>query len=163
MEINGQFLLNTLKKAIEINSVLPREEELAAFFADEIRSLGLEPGWHVVAPSRPNVYATADLGSSDDMLLLTGHLDTVGVAANWETNPFEAVESEGRLFGLGVLDMKAGLVCALAAFKALMEDSTLHGKLGKIGFAATVDEEGFGLGAKALLETDYGNSAGIYG
>lgn len=38
-------------------------------------------------PGRPNVYATADLGSSDDMLLLTGHLDTVGVAANWETNP----------------------------------------------------------------------------
>ena len=57
--------------------------------------------------------------------------------------------------------MKAGLVCALVAFKALLEDSTLHGKLGKIGFAATVDEEGFGLGAKALLETDYGNSAGI--
>ena len=161
MEINGHYLLDTLKKAIEINSVPPREEELAAFFADEIRSLGLEPEWHEVAPSRPNVYATADLGSSDDMLLLTGHLDTVGVAANWETNPFEAVESEGRLYGLGVLDMKAGLVCALAALKALLEDSTLNGKLGKIGFAATVDEEGFGLGAKALLETDYGNSAGI--
>ena len=126
MEINGHYLLDTLKQAVEINSVLPHEEELAAFLADEIRSLGLEPEWHVVAPGRPNVYVTADLGSSDDVLLLTGHLDTVGVAANWETNPFEAIESEGRLYGLGVLDMKAGLVCALAAFKALLEDSTLH-------------------------------------
>ena len=72
-----------LKQVIEINSVLPHEEELAAFFADEIRSLGLEPEWHVIAPGRPNVYVTANLGSSDDMLLLTGHLDTVGVATNW--------------------------------------------------------------------------------
>jgi acetylornithine deacetylase/succinyl-diaminopimelate desuccinylase-like protein len=57
--------------------------------------------------------------------------------------------------------MKSGLVCALAAFKALIEDSALHNKLGKIAFAATVDEEGLGLGARALLETGYGNSAGI--
>jgi len=161
MGVNGQYLLDTLKQAIEINSVLPHEEELAAFFADEIRSLGLEPEWQVLAPGRPNVYATADFGASDDMLLLTGHLDTVGVAANWKTNPFEAIESEGRLYGLGALDMKAGLVCALAAFKALLEDDRSHAKLGKVAFAATVDEEGLGIGARALLETDYGSSAGI--
>ncbi len=36
-DAHGKHLL---KKAIEINSVLPHEEELAAFFADEIRSPG---------------------------------------------------------------------------------------------------------------------------
>lgn len=95
MEINGHYLLDTLKKAIEINSVLPREEELAAFFADEIRRLGLEPEWHVVAPSRPNVYATADLGPSDDLLLVTGHLDTVGVAANWKQIHLKRLKAKG--------------------------------------------------------------------
>ena len=161
MEIDQSYLLETLKKAIEIKSVLPHEEKLAAFFAGEVRKLGLEPEWHVVAPGRPNVYATADLGPADEMLLLTGHLDTVDVAEGWETNPFEAVERDGKLFGLGAFDMKSGLVCALAAFKALVEDRSLQGKLGKIAFAATVDEEGLGLGARALLATEYGKSAGI--
>lgn len=162
MQIDQTTLLDTLKRAIEINSVLPHEEALASFFAAEVRKLGLEPQWHMVAPGRPNVYATADLGPSDDMLLLTGHLDTVDVAANWQTDPFEAVERDGKLYGLGSFDMKSGLVCAFAAFKALVEDRSLHGRLGKIAFAATVDEEGLGLGARALLETEYGKSAGIF-
>ncbi|MEM7118344.1 MAG: M20/M25/M40 family metallo-hydrolase [Chloroflexota bacterium] len=161
MEINAGYLLDTLKTAVEINSVVPVEEKLSAFFADEIRKLGLEPEWEVVAPGRPNVYALADLGPSDDMLLLTGHLDTVDVAENWETDPFKAVEKDGKLYGLGSYDMKSGLVCSFAAFKALIEDKSLHGKLGKIAFAATVDEEGLGLGAKALLKTKYGQSKGI--
>lgn len=161
MQIDGKYLLETLKKTIAINSVVPVEEDLTAFFADEIRKMGLEPEWHEVAPKRPNVYATADLGPSDDMLLLTGHLDTVDVAENWETDPFEAVEKDGKLYGLGSYDMKSGLVCAFAAFKALVEDKSLHGKLGKIAFAATVDEEGYGLGAKELLKTAYGQSKGI--
>jgi len=162
MQIDQTYLLDTLKKAIQINSVVPHEEALAAFFADGIRTLGIEPEWHVVAPGRPNVYALADLGPADDLLLLTGHLDTVGVAANWATNPFKAVERDGKLYGLGSFDMKSGLVCAFATFKALVEDSALHSKLGKIAFAATVDEEALGLGAKALLKTVYGKSAGIF-
>jgi acetylornithine deacetylase/succinyl-diaminopimelate desuccinylase-like protein len=160
--IDHNYLLATLKKAIQINSVLPHEEALAEFFADEIRKLGLEPEWQVVAKGRPNVYAQADLGPAEDLLLLTGHLDTVDVAANWQSDPLAAVERTGKLYGLGAFDMKSGLVCALTAFKALVEEPARHSKLGKIAFAATVDEEGLGLGAKALLKTHYGKSAGIF-
>ena len=161
MPIDSTYLLDMLKKSIQINSVTPVEEKLAAFFADEIRKLGLEPEWDVVAPGRPNVYAVADLGPSDEMLLLTGHLDTVGIAANWETDPFDPVEKDGRLYGLGSYDMKSGLVCCFAAFKALVEDPASKGKLGKIAFAATVDEEGYGTGAEALLMSPYGKADGI--
>lgn len=166
MQADRGYLLETLKRAVQIDSILPHEEALAAFFADEVRKLGIEPEWHEVSPGRPNVYATADLGPAEEMLLLTGHLDTVGVAENWQTDPFEPVERDRKLFGLGAYDMKSGLVCCLAAFKALVEARELHGKrgkiaLGKIGFAATVDEEGLGQGARALLATDYGKSAGV--
>lgn len=51
MRIDNSYLLETLKKAIQINSVIPHEEALAAFFADEVRKLGLEPEWHLVAPA----------------------------------------------------------------------------------------------------------------
>ncbi len=156
--INTAYLLDTLKQAIRINSIIPAEEALASFFAAKIGELGYEPSWHEVAPGRPNVYARADLGPNDRFLTLSGHLDTVDVAANWPSDPFEPVEHEGRLYGLGAMDMKAGLACALSAFKALSEAKELHGKLGRLGLAFTVDEEGYGLGARALLDTEYGQS-----
>jgi acetylornithine deacetylase/succinyl-diaminopimelate desuccinylase-like protein len=158
LPINTNYLIDMLKQAIRINSILPHEEELATFFAEKIRALGIEPEWHQVAPGRPNVYASADLGPSDRFLTLTGHLDTVDVALNWPTDPFDPVEQDGRLYGLGSVDMKAGLACALTAFKALVDAKELHGKLGRLGLAFTVDEEGYGLGAKALLESEYGQS-----
>lgn len=161
MSLDTAYLLTLVKQTIEIDSITPHEETLAAFFADEIRKLGIDPQWHEVAPGRPNVYSKARLGPADDMLLLTGHLDTVDIAENWETPPLKAVEKDGKLFGLGSYDMKSGLVCAFMSFKTLLEDKSLHSKLGTIAFAATVDEEGYGLGAKALLETEYKDSTGI--
>jgi acetylornithine deacetylase/succinyl-diaminopimelate desuccinylase family protein len=158
IEIDKTYLLDTLKEMIRINSIIPHEEKLAAYIADKIREMGLEPEWHEVAPGRPNVYARADLGNNGRFLTLTGHTDTVDVAANWPTNPFDPVEKDGKLYGLGSMDMKAGVACALTAFKALLEATELHGRFGKLGFAATVDEEGYGTGARALLQTEYGQS-----
>ncbi len=126
--------------------------------ADEIRQLGLEPEWHDVAPGRPNVCCSVRLGPKSGLVTFTGHLDTVDVAAGWETDPFVPTERNGRLYGLGALDMKSGLACALSAFRRLLETKELHSNLGEIGFAATSDEEGLGTGARALLATRFGKS-----
>ena len=158
MKIDTGYLLDTLKQMIRINSILPHEEALATFIAAELRKMGVEPEWHEVSPGRPNVYAMADLGGSDKLLTFTGHTDRVDIALNWPTDPFDPVEKDGKLYGLGSMDMKAGVACALVAFKTLLEAEELHGRLGKIGFAATVDEEAMGTGARALLETKYGKS-----
>jgi glutamate carboxypeptidase len=50
-------------------------------------------------------------------LLLLGHLDTVWPLGTLKTMPFR--EANGRLWGPGVLDMKAGVVMALTALSAL--------------------------------------------
>ncbi|MEM7800086.1 MAG: M20/M25/M40 family metallo-hydrolase [Chloroflexota bacterium] len=155
IHIDQTFLFETLKESIRINSILPYEEAYARFLAERLKSIGAEPEWDVVSTGRPNVYASAELGPSDRFMLLTGHSDTVDIADGWSTDPFEPVIKDGRLYGLGSFDMKSGLICALAAFKALLETPELHGRLGKVGFAATVDEEGYGSGAKALLNTPY--------
>ena len=155
LTIDIDFLIRTLEESIRINSIIPKEEAYAAFLADTIRSIGIEPEWDEVAPGRPNVYASADLGPSERFILLTGHTDTVDIADGWSTDPFEPVQKDGRMYGLGSFDMKSGLICGLAAFKALIDDKSLYGKLGRVGFAATVDEEGYGVGAKALLDTEY--------
>ncbi len=156
IEINQDYLKNALREMIRIDSALPHEERLAAYIADQIRALGIEPDWQEVAPGRPNVGAIAELGPSDRFLVFSGHSDTVPAAAGWETDPLEPVEKDGRLYGLGAINMKSGLACMLAAFKALVEAKEYRGQLGRLGLAVTVDQEGHSYGARALLNTAYG-------
>ena len=42
-------------------------------------------------------------------LLFTGHLDTKPVCEGWQRDPFDGAIENGRLYGHGVMDMKAGL------------------------------------------------------
>ena len=156
LAVDTAYLIDTLKTMVSIDSILPHEKRLAEFIADELRAMGVEPEWHKVAPGRPNVYCAVDLGPTHRFLVFSGHSDTVGVALGWETNPFQLTECDGRLYGLGAVNMKGGLACSLTAFKALVEAKELHGSLGRLGFAITVDQEGHSMGAKALLETEYG-------
>jgi glutamate carboxypeptidase len=57
-------------------------------------------------------------------ILLLGHFDTVWPLGTLPAMPWR--ESRGRLWGPGILDMKAGIVQMLFALEALIE---LHGKL----------------------------------
>src|SRR3984957_1595046 len=57
--------------------------------------------------------------SKQKPVLLLGHLDTVWPLGTLKTMPWR--EADGRYWGPGVLDMKAGVVIALAAIKALQE------------------------------------------
>ena len=61
---------------------------------------------------------------NDKGVLLLGHLDTVWPVGTLAQMPWR--EAEGKLWGPGVLDMKAGVVMALEAIGALR---TLHGRL----------------------------------
>ncbi|MGI8771066.1 MAG: M20 family metallopeptidase [Acidobacteriaceae bacterium] len=56
-------------------------------------------------------------------VMLLGHLDTVWPIGTLRTMPFR-VEA-GRAYGPGVFDMKAGVVMALAALRALQESAAL--------------------------------------
>lgn len=147
------------QRMVRIPSVLPHEQAMSEFVADQIRDLGLEPRWQEVSPGRSNVWCVASVGSRDSLVTLTGHVDTVDVAAGWKTDPFQPILIDGRLYGLGAVDMKSGLACALAAFERLLKNRDGFPNLGRIAFAATVDEEGLGTGARALLQTDLGASS----
>jgi glutamate carboxypeptidase len=61
--------------------------------------------------------------SKEKPLLLLGHLDTVWPLGTLKSMPWR--EAEGRLWGPGVFDMKAGVVMALAALKSLREADAL--------------------------------------
>lgn len=84
-------------------------------------------------------------------LLLDGHIDVVpvGEPSSWTVDPWRGALRDGRLFGRGVCDMKAGLCAALFAAKALL-DAEVHLR-GRLLVASVVGEEDGGLGTLATL------------
>lgn len=65
--------------------------------------------------------------NKDEIVAVVGHLDVVpcGDIENWNTNPFEMVEKDGKFYGRGVLDDKGPLLAAYFAVKAF-KDSGLR-------------------------------------
>jgi cysteinylglycine-S-conjugate dipeptidase len=89
----------------------------------DVRLLELPPGpdGAVVHP-----YVTGSwLGAGDEAptVLLYAHHDVqpVATAANWATEPFDPTEREGRLYGRGAADDKAGILAHVAALRAWRE------------------------------------------
>jgi len=101
------------------------------------------------------------VGSDDGKsLILCGHIDTVapGDIENWDTIPLKATLKEGRLYGRGTTDMKAGLIGALYALKAVTDTVKLKGK---VIFESVIGEEDGGCGALATCLRGYKGDAGI--
>ncbi len=82
---------------------------------------------------------------SGPQLLVNGHVDTVPLCDGWTVDPYEGIEKDGRLYGLGSLDMKAGVAASVFMLEALVEAGVEL--KGDILFTAVSDEEGpYGLG-----------------
>ena len=67
----------------------------------------------------------------------------------WSRPPYEPAVVDGWLYGRGSGDMKAGIVCAMAAYKAVL-DMGLR-PAGTVGFNAVLNEEDTGAGTLATL------------
>lgn len=54
-------------------------------------------------------------------ILLNGHLDTVGSKGEWIYDKYQAYEVDGKIYGLGAADMKAGCAVAVQVFEAIAQ------------------------------------------
>ena len=130
------------------------EAAAAAWVEARCRELGLRTVVSYPHPARPNVIATygPDGGAT---LMFEGHTDVVteGDAAQWTDPPFSAAIRDGRIYGRGANDMKAGLVCALVALKALVQSGVRL--KGSVLLGALCDEEGGMLGVKHFVDSGW--------
>lgn len=140
--------IELLQKLISIKSDYPNEKLIGDFLFQQLQLLGFNTQKQLVESDRYNIIGEKGSGSS---CLFYGHMDTVPVQGEWNTNPFELIETNGKLFGLGAMDMKGGIFCLLEALK---ETSDTYCKF-KIKIAFCVDEENISKGAFKLLESDF--------
>jgi len=82
-----------------------------------------------------NLFIYKKFGDGDH-LCFAGHVDVVPAGSGWDSDPYEALERDGYIYGRGTQDMKSGV----AAFtQALKESKNFQGTLSLL---LTSDEEG---------------------
>ena len=102
--------------------------------------------------TRANLITTIGNNAPDTPTFVFGvHIDVVPAsAANWKTNPFEAVEKGGKIYGRGACDMQGGICAAAQALVEIVQSGTAL--KGRVIFAATAGEETDSCGVKRFIE-----------
>jgi acetylornithine deacetylase len=169
--IDGQAESQTvLARLVRHRSLLGEEASCLEDMVEVFATLGLEPFRVPVDPialanhpgfSPPLIgYAGRDnvatihrpREATGKSLMLQGHIDVVpeGAADLWTTPPFEPSIREGRMYGRGAGDMKAGLVSAIMAWRAIRACGLQPAA--ELQFAAVIEEECTGNGALAVMQ-----------
>lgn len=123
--------------------------ELMDYVRGYLRELGVEC---LLLPdasgTKANLYAT--LGPADRPgIILSGHTDVVPVdGQDWSSDPFVAVEREGRLYGRGTADMKGFVALVLA----LAPEFLRRGLETPLHIALSYDEEIGCVGVHSLVD-----------
>jgi succinyl-diaminopimelate desuccinylase len=104
---------------------------------------------HTLAHPRINVVGRRRGRSDRPRVHLNGHFDVVPAGDGWTLDPFAAVVRDGRIYGRGSTDMKAGLASAVYAVEAIRRAGVPL--TGSVEVSGTVDEESGGFAGVAWL------------
>jgi succinyl-diaminopimelate desuccinylase len=103
---------------------------------------------HTARYPRVNVIGSRR-GGPGPVVHLNGHIDVVPAGEGWTVDPFGGLVRDGKIYGRGVCDMKAGIAAAVFAAEAIERAGvTLPGT---IEISGTVDEESGGFAGVAHL------------
>lgn len=136
--------------------------------ADLLRSCGVS-GVRLleIDGAHPAVYGEVEGPPGAPTVLLYAHHDVQppGPAEQWDSGPFEPVERDGRLYGRGAADDKAGVIVHAGAIRAFDGSIPVNVKLfiegeeevGSTHVDAFIDEYGDLLAADVVVIADSGN------
>ncbi len=99
---------------------------MASFMAETFDEIGLAVQWQQVEQGRANVLGTLSGAGGGPSLMFNGHMDTsysgrepwLAHVPGFQPEPFVR---DGRLYGLGISNMKGALACYVEAVRALLD------------------------------------------
>ena len=152
--VDRDRLVETAGRMIDVHSFTGDEQGMAELMVDLYRSLGLHVQWQQVEDGRANAVGTWAGSGGGKTLMFNGHMDTsYSGREEWLRDvpgfqPQHFVE-DGRLYGLGISNMKGALACYVEAVHAL-QDAGVRLR-GDVMLAAVCGE---------IEKTQYGDAVG---
>lgn len=141
----------------DIVSITGEEEEVAKYLGGEFEKLGMEVEYQYVEDGRPNVIGRLKGSGGGATLMFNAHMDHFD-------NPQETVVEDDRIYGRGLVNMKAAFPCYIEAVAALQKagvklkgDLIIAGVVGEIEKAQVgrfqgKSYRGAGVGARYLMD-----------
>jgi succinyl-diaminopimelate desuccinylase len=162
MEVDraAEEIVQYTRDLVRIPTVNPPGEEYEAcarFIGEDLGRRGFDVEY-IAAAGRPehtpryprvNVVGARRGAAGGPVVHLNGHVDVVPPGDGWTLDPFAAIVRDGRIFGRGVCDMKAGIAAAVYAAEAIRRAGVTP--RGTIEISGTVDEESGGFAGVAWL------------
>jgi acetylornithine deacetylase/succinyl-diaminopimelate desuccinylase-like protein len=149
--IDRDFAVSLTQRIVRIPSVVGDERAIGDALEASLKELGIGSVWQEeVESGRSNVLWEVKGSQPGPKFLFTGHMDTKPVCEGWSRAPYGGEREGSRVYGHAVMDMKAGLVCQIAAMKAIVESGLEFG--GTMTFAAVADHMGQQKGSIALFD-----------
>jgi acetylornithine deacetylase/succinyl-diaminopimelate desuccinylase-like protein len=122
--VDRDRLVEWASKAVGTPSFTGSEQAMAELVAQTFADIGLQVQWQQVEDERANVLGTRPGAGGGPSLMFNGHMDTSYSGREaWLAHvpgfqPKAFVE-DGRLYGLGISNMKGALACYVEALRAL--------------------------------------------
>ena len=124
MRIDRDRLVDAARRMIGTPSFTGDEQAMAELMAETLDAMGLHVQWQQVEEGRANVLATRAGAGGGRSLMFNGHMDTsysgrepwLRAVPGFQPQAFER---DGRLYGLGISNMKGALACYVEALRAL--------------------------------------------
>ena len=147
-------------RLVKIPTVNPPGDEYEAcanLIGDQLRAHGADVDLlpaigrveHTPRHPRINVIGRLAGAGSGPAIHLNGHFDVVPAGLGWTRDPFGGEIVDGRLYGRGSCDMKAGIAAAVFAVEAIRRAGMTSAV--PIEVSGTVDEESGGFAGVAWL------------
>jgi len=149
-----------LRQLVRIPTINPPGEnyaDCAGVIGEKLKAFGYETKY-VEAEGLPectkqfprvNVIGRMPGERAKPTLHFNGHLDVVPPGGGWTMDPFAAIVRNGRIYGRGVTDQKAGIAASIFAVEAIRRAGVKL--VGSVEQSATVDEESGGFAGVAYL------------
>ena len=125
-------VIELFKKLVSTKSETPDDGGLLDFIAeylDDFEALRID------VEDVKNLFIYKKFGEGEH-LCFAGHVDVVPAGSGWDSDPYEATERDGYIYGRGTQDMKSGVAAFLQAVKEAKEFK------GTLSLLLTSDEEG---------------------
>ncbi len=156
-EVNRSRLVELARNVADIVSITGEEKAIAEYLASEFEKLGMEVQYQEVEEGRPNVIARLKGSGGGATLMFCAHMDHFD-------NPQETMVEDDRIYGRGLVNMKAAFPCYIEAVSAIQRagmrpkgDILITGVVGEIekaqiGRFQGKNYRGAGVGARYMMD-----------